>query len=359
MERIFGAPQYYVQGAGCLENAAGHMRKLGVDGTVLAIVDPGVVDCVRPLFASMEAAGIPCETVVYRDTIHLSRIQALIDSLPRKYGCVLGVGGGRAIDVAKRVKWALGIRMIAVPTSIASDAAASRTAVAYNVCDEIAEDCPIYGPEGILVDTQVIVGAPLRLFAAGMADAISKRYEYDLSVKYHTKNWYDADPVFFLKGVAVEMHTFLMREARYLRDCFARHEVNETVEQAVTAMLLMSRLVYDSGGLRGAHDLWEEFHDAGYGHALMHGELVGFFDLVQLLLEGYPENEFEALYALYRELGIPLKVSAAGFDLRDQAKLDGLTKRMQAKCRKFNYDLPAAAFQSALWYLEERAGEQI
>ena len=354
MERIFGAPQYYVQGAGCLANAARHMEKLGVGRKSLIIIDPGVVDCTKPLLAALDAAKLPYELVVYEDTIHLPRIQALIDRLPRDYDCVLGVGGGRAIDVAKRVKWALGIRMIAVPTSIASDASASRTAVAYNAKGEIAEDCPIEGPEGILVDTQVLVSAPLRLFCAGMADAISKKYEYDLSIKYHTGNWYGADPVFFLKGVSEEMFAFLMREARYLCGCFARHEVNETVERAVTAMLLMSRLVYDSGGLRGAHDLWEEFHDAGYGHDWMHGELVGFFDLVQLRLEDYPENEFESLYALYRELGIPRKPSAVGLNLEDAPALAALTRRMQAKCEKFGYALDAGKFRAALEYLEKR-----
>ena len=359
MEKIFGAPQYYVQGPGVLANIVKHMEKLGVGRKVLVIVAPGVVGCAKPMFDAMAAAETHYETVVYEDSIRLSRICALISSLEPDFDCIIGVGGGRAIDVAKRVKWALQTRMIAVPTSIASDASASRTAVAYGEHDEIVEDCPLFGPECVLVDTQVIVGAPLRLFAAGMADAISKRYEYDLSVKYDTKNWYDADPVFFLEGLSVQMHEFLMQEGRYLLSCFARHEVNDTVERAVTAMLLMSRLVYDSGGLRGAHDMFEEFHDCGYGHQHLHGEIVGFFDLVQLLLEDYPENEFEALYQLYRELGIPLKISDMGFDLSSQEKLEELTARMQAKCWKFKYELQADAFQAALRYLEDRGGEAV
>ena len=132
-----------------------------------------------------------------------------------------GVGGGKAIDVAKRVGWALKIKMITVPTSIATDASTSRTAVAYGSANEIVEDKTLFNPDGVVVDTDVIVKAPLRLFRAGMADAISKRFEYHLSLKCKEKNWYDGDPVFFIEGVSKEMHRFLIENGRNLQDSFS------------------------------------------------------------------------------------------------------------------------------------------
>ncbi|MEL7610592.1 MAG: iron-containing alcohol dehydrogenase [Bacillota bacterium] len=354
MEMIFGAPQYYVQGPGILRAIPRHMAALEVKRRTLIIMDPGVVGCVQHMFDAMDTTALPYTLLVYDKSIHLDNIYALIQTLDRDYDCVLGVGGGKAIDVAKRVGWALQTRLITVPTSVASDACTSRTAVSYGKDGEIVEDKTLFNPACVLVDSAVIVGAPFRLFCAGMADAISKRFEYKLSLKCAQKNWYDGDPAFFINDISEKMHLLLLKEGRYLADCFRRHELNDTVEKAITAMFLMSRFVWDPGGLRGAHDMFEEYHDCGYGPDVMHGEMVGFFDLVQLLLEDYPENEFEELYMLYSELHIPLKLSDMGFPVEDEAKLYQLTQRMLSKCAKFNYHPSAEKFKDIIYRLEAR-----
>ncbi len=354
MQTIFGAPPYYAQGPGALRQLPQHMRMLETGRRTLIVADPGVMGCVKHMFDALDAAKMPYTTVVYDKSIHLANIYALIDTLDRDYDCVVGAGGGKAIDVAKRVSWALQARLITVPTSVASDACTSRTAVSYGKDGEIVEDKALFNPDAVIVDSEVVVGAPFRLFSAGMADAISKRFEYKLSLKCAQKNWYDGDPAFFIDDISEKMHLFLLKEGRYLADCFRHHELNDTVEKAITAMFLMSRFVWDAGGLRGAHDMFEEYHDCGYGPDVMHGEMVGCFDLVQLLLEEYPENEFEELYKLYRELNIPLRLSEMGFPVEDCGKLDALVQRMLAKCAKFNYYPGAEKFKDAIARLEAR-----
>jgi len=356
MEMIFGAPQYYVQGPGCMANLAHHMKQLGVGKHALVIIDPGVVELAKPLFQSMDDAGMPYTMHVYQDSVRLDRIHALIDSLDHCYDCIIGVGGGKPVDVSKRVRWAMPeAKLIVVPTSIAADAATSRTSVSYGEHDEIVEDKTLFNPDCVLVDSQVIVNAPAHLFTAGMADALSKRYEYLLSLKCGQPNWYDGTSAFFIDGISREMHEFLLKEGRFLKHCFETHKLNEQVERAIIAMLLMSRMVWDPGGLHGAHDMWEEYHDNGYGHQYLHGSQVGFFDLVQLLLEDYPENEFEELYLLYRDIGIPLTISSIGFPIDDEKALDDLIAHMQVKLAKYNFHPTAEAFKKALFYLEERA----
>jgi glycerol dehydrogenase len=353
METIFGAPQFYVQGPGILGNTASYVKKLGLGKNVLVIVDAGVVEPIQPLFESLAKEGIPCRRVIFEGAITLDQIGALaVAERGKDYDVVLGVGGGKAIDVSKRIGWALGIPFITIATSVATDAATSRTAVAYGSKNEIIEDKTLYNPAGVLVDTSLVVKAPIRLFRSGMADAVSKRYEYLLSLKCGAPNWYDSGSVFFIDGISQEMHIFLLRNGRYLLGCFNRGEVNETVERGVMAMLLMSRLVWDPGGLRGAHDMFEEFHDAGYGNETLHGEIVGFFDLVQLLIENYPQNEFGELYCFYRDLGIPLKISTMGFPINNETALDNLVVRLSRKCARFNWHPGDKAFKKAILTLE-------
>lgn len=357
MEMIFGAPQYYVQGPGCMANLAYHMQQLGVGKHSFVIIDPGVLEIAKPLLQSLDEANLPYTVHVYTDSVKLDRIQALVDSIQEDYDCIIGVGGGKPVDVSKRVKWALGnkAKLIVVPTSIAADAATSRTSVAYGEREEIVEDKTIFNPDCVLVDSQVIVNAPARLFSAGMADALSKRYEYLLSLKCGQPNWYDGSAAFFIDNISRQMHDFLLKEGRYVQQCFIAHKLTPQVEHAITAMLLMSRMVWDPGGLHGAHDMWEEFHDNGYGHQYLHGDQVGFFDLVQLLLEDYPENEFEELYLLYRDLGVPLTISSLDFPIHDAKALDDLTANILKKLAKYNFHPTAEAFKKALFDLEERA----
>jgi len=355
MELIFGCPQYYIQGPEILASSGKYLKNLGLGKKSLILVDQAVKTVAQPLLNSLELQLIPYETLDFVDQINLDEIAAIISQVENKgYDSVIGVGGGRAIDVAKRIGWALKIKIIAVPTSIATDAATSRTAVAYGSANEIVEDKSLSNPDGIIVDSSVIVSAPVRLFNAGMADALSKRYEYLLSVKCDEKNWYDGNPAFFIEGISKEMHEFLLRNGRYLKECFSKHILNDTVEQAITAMLLMSRIVWDAGGLRGAHDMFEEFHDAGYGNNCLHGEIVGYFDLVQLLLEKYKDNEFEELYGLYRDIQIPLKISQMGFPVWDQEALNNLVNRLIRKCKKFNYQINPDDLIRAICQLEER-----
>ncbi len=355
MEMIFGCPQYYVQGPGVLSSCAKYICALGIKKKVLIIIDNGVLSCVEPMFKSLDNDGIQYKTIVYKDQITLDKINNLIKSIEdTDFEAVFGVGGGKAIDVAKRVSWDLKMKMIAIPTSIATDAATSRTAVAYGEKNEIVEDKTLFNPDGVIVDSSIIINAPVELFRAGMADALSKRYEYLLSLKCGAKNWYDADSAFFIDSISKEMHLFLLREGRYLHDCFYNHKLNETVERAITAMLLMSRIVWDAGGLHGAHDMFEEFHDAGYGNDCLHGEIVGYFDIVQMMLENYPENEIEELYKLYEELHIPLKISQMGFPVHDKNALDELTSRLINKCSKFGYYPSAQRIKETILALEEK-----
>jgi glycerol dehydrogenase len=355
MELIFGCPQYYIQGPGILSSSAKYLINLGVGKRSLVLVDKAVKTCTSAMFDSFDENKIPYQTVDFDNQIRLDRIIDLIMQLRgQDFDCIIGVGGGKTIDVAKRIGWALKIKIIAVPTSIATDAATSRTAVAYGLENEIVEDKSLNNPDCVIVDSSVIVQAPIRLFNAGMADALSKRYEYLLSIKCNEKNWYDGDPAFFIDHISTDMHLLLLRNGRYLKDCFAKHELNDSVEQAITAMLLMSRIVWDAGGLRGAHDMFEEFHDAGYGNNCLHGEIVGYFDLIQLLLEEYPENEFEELYGLYKELQIPLKISLMDFPVNDKKALDNLVHRLINKCKKFNYHIHPDKLSEAILKLERR-----
>lgn len=86
---------------------------------------------------------------------------------------VLGIGGGKNIDIAKAVANFLKIPYISVPTILSHDGIASDRAV----ISKGKKKYPVLAspPLAIVADLEILSKAPFRFFAAGCGDVIAKR----------------------------------------------------------------------------------------------------------------------------------------------------------------------------------------
>lgn len=102
------------------------------------------------------------------------------------YEVIIGVGGGRVLDVAKYAGFVGKIPYICVPTTLSNDSLASPVAVLGTEGDARKTlKCKI--PAGIVVDVNVIMGAPLEQLRSGIGDTISKYtalYDWKLDAAY-------------------------------------------------------------------------------------------------------------------------------------------------------------------------------
>ncbi len=95
---------------------------------------------------------------------------------------LLGVGGGRVIDVAKGAAHQTGRPYAALPTSPATCAATAATVVVYDADGRhlmVREDGPAVA--ACALDPGLLAGAPDRLLAAGIVDAWAKVHEVRLT----------------------------------------------------------------------------------------------------------------------------------------------------------------------------------
>src|SRR5699024_7644546 len=102
----------------------------------------------------------------------------------KKADVVIGLGGGKTIDTAKAVGDALGIAVVVAPTTASTDAPTSALSVIYSD-DGVFEGYKFYtkNPDLVLVDSKVIVNAPVFLLASGMGDAMATFVETRASLK--------------------------------------------------------------------------------------------------------------------------------------------------------------------------------
>ena len=106
------------------------------------------------------------------DNNNMEHIVEIAFSLPSRTEAVIGIGGGRVIDVAKYAAFLKGLPMISVPTSTAHDGFASSGCSLYVNGHRTSVSSQM--PTGIIVDTDVIKNAPEKYLYSGMGDIVSK-----------------------------------------------------------------------------------------------------------------------------------------------------------------------------------------
>ena len=93
-------------------------------------------------------------------------------SLPAHVQGIVGVGGGKVLDVAKYIGFLNNLPFISVPTSPAHDGFASSGCSLY--INGRRSSVNARSPYGIIVDTKVIKNSPEKFIYSGIGDIISK-----------------------------------------------------------------------------------------------------------------------------------------------------------------------------------------
>ncbi|QFZ92216.2 iron-containing alcohol dehydrogenase family protein [Synechococcus elongatus] len=221
--------------------------------------------------------------------------------------CILGVGGGKALDTAKLLGHQLALPVITVPTSAATCAAWTALANVYTDAGAWLYDVGLDRcPELLILDFELVAQAPARTLAAGIGDAIAKWYEASVSSGHRQEA---------LVVAAVQ-------QARVLRDLLFQKSAAAIAEpggeqwcEVVEATVLLAGVI---GGLGGAQCRTVAAHAVHNGlthlpacHDWLHGEKVAFGILVQLRLEELQgTNPLAAtarqqLLSFYADLGLP------------------------------------------------------
>ena len=126
----------------------------------------------KTVMESLGDAGIQVLNYHEFDSVHLKDVTDLAFHLPGQAQAVIGIGGGKVIDVAKYCGFLRKLPFISVPTSASSDGFSS--ASASLLIDGKRNSVPARMPYGIIADTAVIKDAPVRFLYSGIGDMASK-----------------------------------------------------------------------------------------------------------------------------------------------------------------------------------------
>ena len=247
--RAIGFPGRYVQGPGALAVLGPLLAELG--GKVAAVVagDAARAASGAAVASSLESAGCSAHFLRFRGACTAAAISGLAAQAANvSADSVIALGGGSVIDCAKGVNIARGGLLIVVPTIASTDAPTSRAIVLYDDQHRISGvERMRRNPDAVVVDTEVIASAPLRFFAAGMGDALSKKFEADQCRLTGATNFFGTLPPPVAMLMAERCYRTIVEYGESARGRLAATgRPDDTVERVVEATVLYSGLGFEA-----------------------------------------------------------------------------------------------------------------
>jgi glycerol dehydrogenase len=350
---VYQSVAKFVQGPDILEELGAHVRALGTQGKACVLLDSGVGFLRERIAGSLSSHQVAHSVQEFDGDLswrHVDQLAAELSARERP-AVFIGVGSGKVIDLSKMLARRLRGRNVVVATASATDAAPSHAAVGVDEKGHILAESYDASPDLVLVDSRIIARAPVRLFVAGIGDAISKKVELETAVALGEANCFGGRRPFFIDAMAAALHETLLAKGRRAVASVTNGRLSEEVEEVITACVLLSTLVWENGGLAGAHSIANVLFNSGYCPEALHGEQVAVGFLVLLALQGKRED-LEAMRSFYDSVGLPRKLSALGPALREGSKAREIAEGVQRRWVKHNITFSADRISAAMQELE-------
>lgn len=334
MLSVFSSPGRYTQGKDATEALGSEMKQLGLDGPALIVAGQSAVRLLSETW-SRSLGGKRIHFEVHRfggecSTAEIERVMAAARHANAQV--IIGAGGGKVLDTARAAADGLNLAVVNCPTVASSDAPCSALSVIYTE-QGVFQEYRFYrkNPDLVLVDTQVIAQAPVRLLVAGMGDALATMFEARTCVEGRVKNMRGGASTESALALADLCYNTLLRDGLQARLANETRAVTPALERLIEANTLLSGLGFESSGLAAAHAIHNGLTTAAPTHAYFHGEKVAFGVLVQLVLEGKPRQVIEEVMRFSTEVGLPTSLAHVGLDEPSAETLERIAMRSTAE----------------------------
>jgi len=315
MNAIFCSPLRYTQGFAATESLGAEMKVLGLSGPVLIVTSRSPRKVLEAIWRkTLAESGFEMYLHEIQGECTRAEIGRIVDAAQRaKCATILGAGGGKVLDAARAAAAQLRLPLIICPTIASTDSPCCAISVIYNE-EGVFEEGIVHGrnPILVLVDTKVIVHAPLRTLVAGMGDALSTLFEARACVAGKKPNTRGGSCTMSALALAELCYRTLLADGVEALRSAERKEVTPALERIIEANILLSGLGFESAGLAAAHAVHNGLTVVPGSQTFLHGEKVAFGVLVQLMLEKAELEQVKEVLGFCRSIGLPTTLAEIG-----------------------------------------------
>ncbi len=290
---------------GALARLGLYLARPGMARVALLHSEGLLEEILAPALEGMREQGI--EVVLRHEVKDASVEQAvkLMAAVPRGCKAMVGLGGGKALDVSKYTASLLGLTYLAAPTSLSNDGFCSPQASL--TLEGRRRSLPTGLPYGVVVDVEVCGRAPRVLWHSGIGDLSSK----------FTAVW-DWKLAFHAAGTAVNDLAALMSDASVYQLLANPSADEEGIRLLATALMMNGVAMEVAGSSRpasGSEHLISHALDMHAARPRMHGLQVGVATYLISGLQGNPHRR--RIAELFDRTGFWASIRRDPFSLAD------------------------------------------
>lgn len=256
----------------------------------------------------------------------LEEIAKLVNQ--NSFDAIIGVGGGKVLDLVKAVCHLTNSQSILIPTLASNCSPWTPVSVIYDEYGTfIRYDIYPISASLVLVEPRILLYAPINMLIAGIGDTLAKWYEADVQMACIEN-----------KPIPLQISHYT---ARQCKDILLKHSegaiiavktgtLNDDFVKVVETIFMLGGMVGGFGDhfgrIAGAHSIHNGLTNIEETHHTLHGEKVAYGILVQLVLEEKWE-EIERLLPFYRQFGLPISLADLGVTVISKGVITEIAKK--------------------------------
>ena len=216
---------------------------------------------------------------------------------------IIGFGGGTALDTAKYAAFVANVPYIAIPTALSNDGVCSPVSVLFSKGNR-THSFTSKTPDGLLIDTDIVLKSPRLLQETGVGDVISNNtalYDWELDCKYN--HGQPNDFAYMLSERAVNALLYSNIKS------FTSPEGVKMLAQSLVLGGLAMQIAGSSRPCSGSDHLFCHALDELFDHGLPHGIVVGIGTIGAAWLQ---KRDYRMLLEFLKEYGIDINPKHRG-----------------------------------------------
>ena len=223
---------------------------------------------------------------------------------------LIGIGGGKVVDSVKAAAFKGGLlNEVIIPTIAATDAYTSAASCIYDEQTHMMTEAinSPKNPDLVLVDTEILLKAPVRQFVSGMGDALSTYVGGLVCQDNYFNNHHGGVGTHSALAIAKLSYDMLFRYGRQAKLAAEKRALSDAYNAIIEVNILMSGMGFENNGSSSDHSFYfgtlalpdrEEY--------VYHGEGVAFSTCCQLVMQGASNEQLDEVYRFCRDVGLPI-----------------------------------------------------
>jgi len=326
-KHVIELPKRVVVGEGILEEVPRYISELDLGRRVVLLSGPSATRSIAlRVRQSLEDRHFEvCEFIVENASIETVR-RVLDYAKECKPELVVGVGGGKVIDVAKFLARDLGVALVSIPTAPSHDGICSPFASIKGLDRPTSVKCVM--PTLVVADIDVISLAPRRLILAGCGDLIGKLTAVlDWRLAHRLRGEYYGEYAASLALLSAK-HVLRLYE-EFSAKTIPREAVRTLVEALISSGVAMG-IAGSTRPASGSEHMFAHALDIVANYPALHGEEVALGTIMMLYLHG---KNWKRIKRILMKMGLPTTAKELG--VKDYQIVEALTRAHEIRPERY------------------------